>query len=86
VADRSGPGYFDIVMPGTFLDAEEQQEFVRHLESAPPALVVWPREPFDRMPSRGVAATAPTLVAWIRGHYAPLRTSERYLYLAPRPR
>jgi hypothetical protein len=69
LSDRAGPGYSDVVSPGVFADPESERAFVRHLEEAPPKLVLWPRKPFDNMPERSLGATAPLLTAWVRRHY-----------------
>ena len=61
-----GPGYFDIVMPGTFLDEREERWFLAHLERSPPAGFVWPTRPFDGMPDRSLAVTAPSIARWVR--------------------
>jgi hypothetical protein len=67
---RSGPGYDDVVTPGVFADPADEERFVRVLERDPPAVVIWPRAPFDRMPSRSPSATAPRVTAWIQRHHA----------------
>jgi hypothetical protein len=66
---RPGPGYFDIVIPGTFLDGEEERAFVERLEASPPALVVAAMKPFDEMRSRAVSVTAPLVARWLRSNY-----------------
>lgn len=67
----TGPGWFDIVMPGTFMTSEEERSFVERLSADPPAGVYWPVEPFDRMDERSTAATAPLLTEWARRTYGP---------------
>jgi hypothetical protein len=66
---RDGPGYGDVVTPGVFADPVDEHAFVQRLERAPPALVLWPSHPFDRMPSRSMARTAPRLWRWVRTRY-----------------
>jgi hypothetical protein len=66
---RPGPGRFDVVVPGTFLDTGEERRFVERLEADPPAVVVTASEPFDGMPSRATSATAPLIAGWLRTHY-----------------
>jgi hypothetical protein len=66
-----GPGWLDVVMPGTFMSEQEERAFVARLQAAPPDGVFWPSEPFDRMPERGAAHTAPILSAWARERYGP---------------
>jgi hypothetical protein len=67
----SGPGYLDVVMPGTFLSQAEERGFVERLQADPPVGVFWPAQPFDEMTTRGPAATAPHLAAWARSIYGP---------------
>lgn len=68
---RLGPGGADIVMPGTFLDEEEESRFIERLERRRPGLVLWPYDPFDNMKRRDVERTAPRLVEWVRRRYRP---------------
>jgi hypothetical protein len=68
-ADRGGPGYRDLVMPGTFLDVEDEKAFIRRLEADPPRVVVWPSKPFDRTRQRGIVTTAPHIWAWVLARY-----------------
>ncbi len=84
VTGRTGPGLFDLVMPGTFLSGAEELALIERLERAPPALVIVSLRPFDRSVERGLAATAPQLLAWVRRHYAPVGQVGRFLLLAPR--
>lgn len=69
IAGRLGPGYLDLVMPGTFLDEAEERAFVARLDAAPPALVIWPERPFDEIPARAVVQSAPLLARWVQTHY-----------------
>ncbi|MDB4433359.1 glycosyltransferase family 39 protein [bacterium] len=69
LTDRDGPGYGDVVTPGVFANPVDERAFVERLERAPPALVLWPSHPFDRMPSRSITASAPLLSRWVRAHY-----------------
>lgn len=71
LADRDGPGHLDLVMPGTFLDEQDELEFIRRLERDPPRVIVWPSKPFDRSALRGLAWTAPRLHAWVLERYQP---------------
>jgi hypothetical protein len=66
-----GPGYADVVMPGTFMDAQEEARFLSRLREAPPEGVFWPSRPFDGQPQRDVSKTAPAVTAWARGFYSP---------------
>jgi hypothetical protein len=87
LAERSGPGYDDVVTPGVFADPADEERFVRLLERDPPAVVIWPRVPFDGMPSRAPSATAPGVTAWIQRHYAkPDFSAPDGLLLTPRTR
>jgi hypothetical protein len=85
LADRRGPGYGDVVTPGVFADPEDERDFVERLERHPPALVLWPLEPFDRMPSRSLEVFAPLLSDWVRRHYEPVGGNGfREIALVPR--
>lgn len=68
-AGRRGPGYLDIIMPGTFLSADEERAFVERLEASPPALVIWPLGAFDGLPTRALSVTAPRLAEWVKANY-----------------
>ncbi|MFP6655578.1 MAG: hypothetical protein VCB25_08115 [Myxococcota bacterium] len=83
VAERHSPGYFDVVMPGTFRDDQEQFAYLARLEAAPPAVIVLPRQPFDRNPQRGLAHSAPHLLHWVGQHYRAVHDSPRYRILIP---
>ena len=69
LADRDGPGYLDLVMPGTFLDEADELEFIRRLERNPPRVIIWPSKPFDRSKLRGLEWTAPHLRVWVHNRY-----------------
>jgi len=84
LTDRVGPGWFDIVVPGTFLDADEERRFVEHLEADPPAVVVVSARPFDEMPSRATSATAPLIAEWLRTHYRVDHVTGDYKLWVPR--
>jgi hypothetical protein len=57
------------VTPGVFADPDAEREFIERLKQAPPALVLWPKRPFDDMFSRSVAAQAPLLTRWVWDNY-----------------
>jgi hypothetical protein len=81
---RLGPGQSDILMPGTFLSVDEEKAFLERLERTPPALVVLPQWPFDLMPTRSLASTAPRLVDWVRKRYSLQGDHQRFGLLLPR--
>lgn len=83
LADRDGPGFADVVMPGAFLSAEEERRFVARLTERPPAAVVVPTQPFDRMAPRSLQMTAPELARWVRSHYGTLESHGSYRLLVP---
>lgn len=85
LSGRHSPGYHDVLMPGTFLSAAEEQEFLRHLREAPPAVILWPRLHFDSRPSRGINRTAPELARWVSEHYVFAEDLPEYVLLRPRP-
>ena len=80
---RMGVGYSDIIMPGTFMDDEEEKAFLRRLRESPPDLVVWPHIPFDRMPERGLSYTAPRIVRWVRQNYEIKGGRRHFILLVP---
>lgn len=84
LADRHSPGYSDIVMPGTFRDAAEERGFLERLRRRPPAVVVWPQEPFDRNPRRGLDRTAPRLREWVLDHYETRYDDPVYRVMVPK--
>jgi len=69
LSGRLGPGFGDVVTPGVFADPRELRDFVARLDAAPPALVLWPRRPFDDLPSRSLRAHAPLLADWVQRNY-----------------
>jgi hypothetical protein len=81
---RLGPGYWDIIMPGTFLDEDDERAFVERLEHSPPAAVIWPRRHFDRTAERGVGQTAPRVRNWVMEHYRSAQSGARFSVLLPR--
>lgn len=85
---RRGPGHADVMMPGTLLDAKEEDAFLQRLEARPPAVVLPAREPFDDIPERAVERTAPRIMQWLSENYVPvqkLRQGEHELWV-PRAR
>lgn len=84
LSDRHSPGYFDVVMPGTFRTQKEQVEFVAHLSQSPPAVIVWPRKPFDRDKARGLSKSARRVGLWVNQNYKPIHRSARYRILVPK--
>lgn len=84
LTDRHSPGYFDVVMPGTFRSREEEQGFLERIQNAPPAVVVWPRLPFDRNESRGLEQTAPLLSGWVADHYRSILDTALYRIMTRR--
>jgi len=66
---REGPGWFDLIMPGIFVDETDERWFLERLRADPPAAVVWPKRLFDDMPERAVTAVAPLVTEWVRSHY-----------------
>ena len=81
---RTGPGYADLLIPGTFLDAAEEDAFLRRLMREPPSLVIAPVQYFDRMQERAVEITAPRIAHWVRNHYMPRGDKKLRLLLVPR--
>lgn len=80
---RMGPGYYDVIMPGTFLGEEDETWFLELLEKNPPAAVVWPGRKFDEMESRSIRQIAPRVSAWVNRNYAPLPKQRRWIVMVP---
>jgi hypothetical protein len=80
---RLGPGYADIIMPGTFLTEADERAFVARLERSPPAAVIWPRRHFDRRAVRGLGLTAPRVQEWVMEHYQSALSGARFSVLLP---
>ncbi|MBW2397700.1 MAG: glycosyltransferase family 39 protein [Deltaproteobacteria bacterium] len=81
---RPGPGWFDVVVPGTFLDTDEERRFVERLKADPPAVVVAAKRPFDGTASRATSATAPLVAGWLRTHYRIDHVTGDYKLWVPR--
>jgi hypothetical protein len=86
LTDRMGPGYHDIVMPGTFLDEAEELAFLERLQRDPPVLAILRANPFDGMHSRSLARVAPQLMAWVSSNYQVVGDPEDFLLLVSPPR
>jgi len=84
LTERLGPGYADLLIPGTFLDGAEEEAFLRRLMRDPPSLVIAPVQHFDRMQDRAVETTAPRIAHWVRNHYEPRGDKKLRLLLVPR--
>jgi hypothetical protein len=81
---RFGPGYADLVMPGTFRDEAEETRFLERLEAAPPDFVLVPTWPFDGVEERGYAHSAPKIAAWVEENYVEIQRNWAYVGLVPR--
>jgi len=86
ITGRLGPGYSDVVMPGTFLEPSEEEAFLRPLRERPPALVIRPRWGFDMREDGTLRHVAPKLAAFVAEGYAPVARDRGYVLLAPRER
>jgi hypothetical protein len=86
LAGRFGPGYADLVMPGTFLSEEEERMFIARLEQNPPALVIFPGWLFDGQKERSVQMSSPLLTAWVTSRYERVGPMERFNLFLPRTR
>jgi hypothetical protein len=84
LANRRGYPAPDIVMPGTFLTREEELGFIEQVQRNPPALVIWPKKPFDRDPAHGVEVTSPELAAWVRANYEMWGLERRHFLMGPK--
>ncbi len=81
ISGRTGPGYYDIVMPGTFLKRVDELRFIKRLRESPPMLVIWPMKIFDRMSKRGLRHIAPALVRWVLANYEVRSLDEEYAFM-----
>lgn len=85
LSGRQGPGYFDIIMPGTFPDAGMERWFLERLQANPPAAIVWPRRLFDNMPERSIWQTAPLISRWVFQNYVRA-DGRQHTYIVAVPR
>ena len=84
LSGRLGPGYADIVMPGTFLGDEHELEFLERLKAAPPALVIFPRRPFDDIGARAVQRTAARVSDWVMQNYRQEGLPNKFVLMIPK--
>lgn len=84
LANRRGYAAPDIVMPGTFLTPEEERDFIDRVKRNPPALVIWPKKPFDRNPEKAVELTSPELAAWVRANYQMWGLERKHFLMGPK--
>lgn len=84
LTDRMGPGYADIVMPGTFLDSSEESAFLERVRAARPTVVILPLEDFDGQVERSARKVAPLVTKWVMKNYTPRGRSLKYQLLVPR--
>jgi hypothetical protein len=85
-SDREGPGWADVVMPGTFRTPAEEEAFLERLRAAPPALVIFPRQPFDGRAERAVQLTAPAILRWVEENYEPRGPRKTFALLVRKDR
>jgi hypothetical protein len=69
VTERTGPGWFDVVMPGTFMSEEEELFFIEKVKQDPPALIIVLDRHFDDMKERSLRKIAPTATRWLLRRY-----------------
>lgn len=86
LSGRRGPGYADVVMPGTFLSEAEERAFVARLDAKPPALVIFPGWLFDNRKDRAVQNSSPILWQWVRERYVRAGPYERFVLMLPKGR
>lgn len=83
---RLGPGYFDVMMPGTFMNDEEELWFLERLKADPPGAVIWPARSFDDMPERDATVTAPRISEWVRANYEMAKGKQHRWYVMLPPK
>jgi hypothetical protein len=81
---RTGPGYYDTIMPGIFMRPRDEIAFVEMLKAEPPAAVIWPAQDFDGMAERSLDNVAPRVAKWVWQHYAPLPNQRKWIVMVPR--
>lgn len=69
LSGHPGPGGLDVIMRGTFLDAEEELGFLARLEHAPLAAVLSRLRPVAGSPIPGLERSAPLLARWVAERY-----------------
>ncbi|MGI9589751.1 MAG: ArnT family glycosyltransferase [Myxococcota bacterium] len=82
--DRSGPGWFDVIMPGTFMSEEEERFFIEKLKQDPPALIIVLDRHFDDMPQRSLRKIGPIVTPWLLRRYAVRETIPDYNLAFPK--
>lgn len=85
LSGRNGPGFADMVMPGTFRNSAEEARFVDRLRADPPALVLESKKPFDNRPENALFRSMPLLAAWVEENYGKGEAT-RYYVARPRKR
>jgi len=86
LSGRLGPGYKDVVMPGTFLDPAEEEAFVARLRERPPAVVFRANWPFDLRTEGALRRIAPRLADFVAERYTAVARDRRHALLVPRGR
>jgi len=86
VMDRSGPGWFDVIMPGTFMGEDEERFFIQKLQQDPPALIIVLDRHFDDMPERSLRRIGPAVVPWLMKRYEVRETIPDYNLAFPKRR
>ncbi len=81
LSGRTGPGYLDIIMPGTFIDDEAEIGFLERLKADPPAAVVWPTQDFDGMEERSFKRVAPRIAEWVTTNYTAIPRQNRWVVM-----
>jgi hypothetical protein len=84
-ADRSGPGWFDVVMPGTFMDEAEERFFIERLKQDPPELIIILDRHFDDDPERSLRKIAPVVTPWLLRRYEVRDQIPDYNLAYPKP-
>jgi hypothetical protein len=69
ITGRNGVAFGDPLIPGSFLDDEEEARYVAALVRTPPTVVLQPERPFDNDPERAIEKTAPRVTAWVAENY-----------------
>jgi hypothetical protein len=81
---RLGPGYFDTIMPGTFLQPSDEEWFLERLKANPPAAIIWPTRDFDGLEERALENVAPLVSRWAWLNYTPLPKQQLWVVMVPR--
>jgi hypothetical protein len=80
---RNGVAFSDPLIPGSFLEDEEEARYLAALVHDPPAVVLRPETPFDRDPERAIEKLAPRMIAWVDANYHVVGVRRGVIVMVP---